>query len=324
MTLVREAAFVKRNQHRWQEIERTLTGPAPHPDRLADIFIELTDDLSFARTQYPKSRVTEYLNKLASQIHLEIYKNKKEEKGRFARFWKKELPLVFYEARKQMFYAFVIFMTACVIGGVSAYHDETFLRLILGDAYVNMTLENIEAGNPTAVYAGSGQADMFFAITFNNIKVSFLAFAAGLFFSLGTGVLLFSNGVMVGAFVTFFLKKNLLAHSLSVIMLHGTLELSSIVVAGGAGFVLGNSLLFPGTYSRIASFKMGALRGIKMITGLIPLFIAAGFIESFITRYAFMPAVFKISIIGLSAAVVLYYFVIYPYQLFRYANLRSH
>lgn len=313
---MREAAFIKRNQERWQEFEKVLSVPNPHPDALAEAFIQLTDDLSFARTQYPNSRVTNYLNSLASKIHLEIYKNKKEDKGRFVRFWKLELPAVLYEARMQLFYAFAIFMIAVLLGGVSAYYDDTFVRLIMGDEYVNMTLENIENGNPLAVYGGSQEADMFFMITLNNIKVSFLAFAAGLIFSIGTGWLLFSNGIMVGAFLTFFLKKDMLLHSLSVIMLHGTIELSVIVVAGGAGFVMGNSFLFPGTYSRLASFKTGALKGVKIVVGLVPFFVLAGFIESFITRYTFMPELFKIIIIGGSAFLIVYYFVIYPRKLY--------
>lgn len=322
---MREAAFVKRNQERWQVIEQNLqASQPPHPDRLAEIFIQLTDDLSFARTQYPNSRVTQYLNSLASKIHLEIYKNKKEERNRFITFWKYEVPLVLYQSRRHMLYAFIIFMLAGIIGAVSALYDETFVRLILGDAYVNMTIENIKSGNPMAVYGRMGQTDMFFAITFNNIRVSMVAFAAGLFFSVGTGFILFQNGIMVGAFLSFFYKQNLLMHSFSVIMLHGTIELSSIVLAGAAGFVMGNSFLFPGTYPRLFSFKEGVKRGVKIVMGLIPLFILAGFIESFVTRYTFMPVLLKVLIIGLSAWLILYYFVLYPNKLARHANLRTH
>ena len=113
-----------------------------------------------------------------------------------------------YTSRKPLLYAFLIFTVAILIGGVSAYFDETFVRLILSDAYVNMTLENIEKGNPTAVFSSSSESDMFFGITFNNIRVSFYAFVAGLFFSVGTGFILFSNGIMVGTIYSFFLKKN--------------------------------------------------------------------------------------------------------------------
>ncbi|MDL5046747.1 stage II sporulation protein M [Oscillatoria amoena NRMC-F 0135] len=116
----------------------------------------------------------------------------------------------------------------------------------------------------------------------------------------------------------------MLLHSLSVIMLHGTIELSSIVIAGAAGFVMGNSFLFPGTYPRLYSFKEGVKRGVKIVMGLIPLFILAGFIESFITRYTFMPDFLKLLIIGLSALLILYYFVLYPVKIARYGKLHPH
>ncbi|MBN8577022.1 MAG: stage II sporulation protein M [Cytophagales bacterium] len=315
---MREAAFITKNRARWQEFEKAMANPQQtSPDKLAELFIQITDDLSFARTQYPHSRTTNYLNALASKIHGEIYKNKKEEKNRFVLFWKEELPVVMYQSRKQLGYAFLIFFLAAALGALSVAHDDTFVRLILGDYYVNMTLENIKNGNPTKVYDTSGELDMFFQITLNNIMVSIYVFIYGVFASLGTGMYLFYNAVMVGTFMMFFYQENQLSQALPVIMLHGTIELTSIVIAAAAGFVMGNSLLFPGTYSRLASFKMGALKGLKIVMGLVPFFIMAGFIESFITRYAFMHWSFKVLIIGASALLMIYYFIIYPIQLKR-------
>lgn len=314
---MRESSFVSRNKSRWEEFEKTVTQPAASPDKLAELFIQVTDDLSFSRTQYPNSRTTQYLNSLASKIHGEIYKNKKEDKNRFILFWKQELPAVMYASRKHLLYAFIIFTIAALIGVVSVANDDTFVRLILGDGYVNMTLENIKNGNPTNVYSGGGEMDMFFAITYNNVMVSLRIFVFGVFLSVGTGLFLFYNAVMVGTFIMFFYQQNQLSQALPVIMLHGTIELSSIVIAAAAGFVVGNSILFPGTYSRFVSFRRGAVQGLKIVMGLIPFFILAGFIESFITRYAFMHWSFKVAIIGLSALLMIYYFVIYPFQLKR-------
>jgi len=315
---MRESSFVKINKARWEEFEKAVKNQQQAaPDKLAELFIQITDDLSFSRTQYPTSRTTQYLNSLASKIHGEIYKNKKEEKNRFVLFWKEELPAVLYTTQKQLLYAFIIFAVAAIIGAVSTAYDDTFVRLILGDQYVNMTLENIKNGNPTKVYSSGGEMDMFFQITLNNIMVSCMVFIYGVFASLGTGLYLFYNALMVGTFMMFFYNENELSQGLPVIMLHGTIELTSIVIAAAAGFVMGNSLLFPGTYSRLASFKMGAVKGLKIIVGLVPFFIMAGFIESFITRYAFMHWSIKMLIITASAFLMIYYFVLYPIQLKR-------
>ncbi len=315
---MRESSFVNRNKARWEEFEKVVNNQdRSSPDKLAELFIQVTDDLSFSRTQYPTSRTTQYLNSLASKIHGEIYKNKKEDKNRFILFWKLELPAVLYSAQKQLLYAFILFVVAGIIGAVSVAYDDTFVRLILGDGYVNMTLENIKNGNPTQVYSSGGEMDMFVGITLNNIMVSLRVFVFGVFFSLGTGLFLFYNALMVGTFVMFFYQESQLSQALPVILLHGTIELSSIVIAAAAGFLMGNSLLFPGTYSRLASFKSGAIKGLKIVMGLIPFFILAGFIESFITRYTFMHWGIKTAIIGASALLMIYYFILYPIQLKR-------
>lgn len=313
---MRESAFIQRNKPRWEEFEKVVNAPQrAQPDRLAELFIQITDDLSFARTKYPESRTTQYLNALASRVHGEIYRTQKEERNRFVYFWKYEVPEALYVMRKQLFYALVIFLIAAAIGAVSVINDQTFIRLILGDAYVNMTLENIRSGNPTGVYQSMGQLQMFFMITINNIMVSLRVFVFGFFGSLGTAFFLFSNALMVGSFVTFFYQKSQLAEALPVIMLHGTIELSSIVIAAAAGFTLGNSILFPGTYSRLQSFKVGAIRGLKVVIGLIPFFVLAGFIEAFVTRHAEMHWALKSAIIISSAVLMIWYFIIYPQQL---------
>ena len=313
---MRESAFVKTNIDKWEEFERLISSSGKKaPDQLADLFIHLTDDLAYAKTHYPQSDLTQYLNNLSTKVHASIYRNKKQRQSRFARFWKMELPEIFYTHRKQFGYAFVVFLLSCLVGAFSAAHDDTFVRLILGDGYVDMTLDNIEKGEPMGVYGSMARADMFFYITFNNIKVSFLAFAAGALLSVGTGLILFHNGVMLGAFQYFFYQKGLLLTSLLSIWIHGTIEIISIVVAGGAGMIMGNSFLFPGTLSRMESLQKGALTGAKVVLGLVPLFIVAGFLESFVTRLTHWPDFVKVFIILSSLAFMIYYLVIYPVKL---------
>ncbi|MCK7558354.1 stage II sporulation protein M [Chitinophaga sedimenti] len=144
------------------------------------------------------------------------------------------------------------------------------------------------------------------------------AFVGGIFFSVGTLWLLTTNGIMLGSFQYYFFAKGLGLQSVLTIWIHGTLEISAIVIAGTAGLVLGNSLLFPGTHKRVDSLKRGARDGMKIIISLIPIFIAAAFLESFITRTAKgMPIWLSASILGLSLAAIVWYFIIYPIKLKR-------
>jgi uncharacterized membrane protein SpoIIM required for sporulation len=313
---MREAAFVKQNKAKWMAFEKALDANSNmNADRLAGLYIQLTNDLSFAQTYYQDSKTLLYLNSLASQAHQKIYLNKKEKGNKIFRFFKTEFPLFFADYQKTFLYAFAIFMVAVGIGTISSLNDDSFVRLILGDSYVNMTLENIRDGNPTGVYQQDGAFGMFLAITINNVRVGMICFAAGLLTSIGTSYILFTNGVMVGAFFSMFAIENVQLESWSVIMLHGTIELSVIVICGAAGMVMGNAILFPGTYSRRVSFVKGAKAGLKIVMSTVPLFIIAGFIEGFVTRYAFMPAIIKYAILLISAAIIIGYYVIYPQYL---------
>jgi len=315
---LREVTFLKKNADKWKQVEDFLsTKKSNNPDRLADLFIQLTDDLSYARTFYPQSKTSQYLNSLTARVHQAIYKSKKEKKQRFIQFWKVESPLLFYKHRKKIYTALVIFFISMVIGVISSAGDTGFVRLILGDSYVNMTLENIDKGDPMAVYKKMNGVDMFLGITFNNIRVSFLAFTGGLLLSFGTAWILLINGIMLGAFQYFFHFHGLLIKSVLVIWIHGTLEISAIIIAGAAGLTIGNSILFPGTYSRRNSFAIGAKEGMKMIVSLIPIFITAGFLESFVTRHTEMPAALSLFIILSSASFVVWYFIIYPKKLIK-------
>ena len=117
---------------------------------------------------------------------------------------------------------------------------------------------------------------------------------------------------MIGAFQMFFFQHGLLGESMLAIWLHGTLEIWSIIVAGAAGLALGNGWLFPGTYSRLESFKRGAKRGVKIVVGTIPIFIMAGFIESFITRHTELPNILRLSLILISLAFIIFYYIYLP------------
>lgn len=306
---MREALFVKQNAEKWKHYEHLQ---ATHPDELAKRFIDITNDLAYAKTFYPKSKTTAYLNGIASTLHQTIYKNKKEKTGRFLSFWKYELPLLFYKYQKQLVYSFVFFALAASIGALSAKYDDRFVRLILGDGYVNMTNENIAKGDPFGVYKQAGEVEMFFSIAANNVWVSLLMFVSGILLAIGPVFFLLKNGVMIGAFEYYFFSKGLGAESILVIWIHGTLEILAIVIAGGAGLVLGHGLLFPKTYTRLAAFKNSAKDATKIALGIVPIILLAAFFESFITRHTEMPLALSISILLGSFMFMVGYVIIYP------------
>ncbi|PTQ99509.1 putative membrane protein SpoIIM required for sporulation [Mucilaginibacter yixingensis] len=309
---MREALFVKQNTARWRKYETEKTSD---PDELAERFISITDDLAYAKTFYPQSKTTGYLNGLASGFHQSIYKNRKEKSNRFLSFWRHELPWLFYQHRRELLVSFLFFITFFLIGIFSAKYDGSFIRLVLGDDYVNMTNENIAKGDPFGVYKGENEWLMFWMIAKNNLTVTAITYLFGIVLSVGTLYHLFKNGLMVGCFQYLFIAKGLAVKSILVIWIHGTLEISTIILAGTAGLIMGNSIVFPKTYSRMVSFKKGALNGMKVIIGISPIVVTAAFFEGFVTRHTEMPVWLSCCILGGSAAFIIWYVILYPIYL---------
>ncbi|MCC9019079.1 MULTISPECIES: stage II sporulation protein M [Flavobacterium] len=312
---MREVAFIKQNKEKWLEFELAIFGKAKkNPDELANLYIQMMNDLSYAQTYYPKSKTVIYLNHLASQIYQKIYKTKRTEKNKFLEFFVTEVPLLMYEYKRYLLYAFVLFFLTVGIGVVSARYDQDFVRLILGDSYVNMTLENIKKGNPMAVYGSGSNWGSFIGITMNNLYVGARCYIYGIFGGLGTFYIFLRNCIMLGSFQYFFYEQGVFWKSVRGIWIHCSMEIFAIVIETTAGFILGASILFPKTFSRMNSFKIGFKNSFKIFLSTFPFTISAGFLEGFITRYSIdMPNWLSSFIILLTLAIISFYYLIYPF-----------
>ena len=313
---MREASFIERNKEKWLSIENNLSIYVDvNPDELASNYIELTNDLAYAQTFYPESRTKDYLNELAILAHQKIYKDQKASENKLKHFFSYEIPYAVWQMRRPLLFSFLIFLLASIIGFLSAHYDENFVRLILGDAYVDQSIDNIRKGDPAAIYASGNNFGSALAITINNVRVAFLAFTFGVFFSVGTGYILFSNGIMLGAFHYMFYEYGVLQKAMSAIWIHGTIEISVIIIAGGCGLMLGNSFLFPKSYSRMEAFIRAAKLSMKVLASTIPFFILAGTLEGFVTRYYHISMTMCLLIIIIILVMILYYYILRPFQL---------
>ncbi|MEL6140847.1 MAG: stage II sporulation protein M, partial [Bacteroidota bacterium] len=309
---MRETQFIDRNHKKWAEYEAALRRERQDPKLLSELYVHTTDDLSYSRTFYPNRSVRVYLNGLAQRTFLKIYRGRRGEAARFLTFWSDELPRIMFTNRRLLLLSLGIFVLAMLIGVVSYIIDPSFAELILSDNYMEMTRANIRNGDPMAVYKERGQFSMFLAITFNNVYVAFMTFIMGAFFAVGTVVILIRNGIMLGVFQYFFVDQGLFRESFLTIWIHGALEISSIVIAGAAGLVMGKGLLFPGTYSRLQAFGRSAREGLKIMLGTVPLFIIAGFLEGYLTRHTELHEGLRLFFILFCFAFVIWYFWVYP------------
>ncbi len=325
---MREAMFIKKNAEKWQQYQHQQTD---NPDEIADRFVTLVDDLAYAKTFYPKSKVTRWINGIAANIYQSIYQNRKEKYTRILSFWKYELPLMFKRYHKILLFTSFVFLVFVVVGYWSSVKNPDFLSGILGEGYVAQTEENIAKGDPFGVYKDDNPFTMFVTIAVNNIGVAFMFVLGG--FLLGIPTLfgwifvagLLQTGVMLGSFHQMFFKYGLGAESILVIWIHGILEISVFVIAATAGFVIANGILFPGTYARTLSFKQGVKDAVKILLVIIPLLVVAAFFETYVTHLMSqtfdkannfgLPIWAGVLILVSSVVFLAWYFIIYPIRL---------
>lgn len=320
---MREVAFIKKNKALWLSYEKALyASQMQKPDYLAELYMQIMNDLAYAKTFYPNSKITQYLNSLAIQTYQKIYKTKRIEESKIKRFFLWDVPLTVHRHKRKLNFTLLVFFMFVAIGILSTHYDPDFTRNVLGDHYVNSTLTNIKNDDAMAIYKSGSNWGSFIGITANNLYVGLRFFLFGLTAGLGTLLFLLYNGIMLGTFQYLFINENAFMDSVRGIWLHGALEITAMIVEAFAGFTLGASLLFPQTLSRMNSLKIGFKDALTIFIATIPFTIFAGFIEGYITRYAKeMPDVVNYLIILSTFSLIFFYFFIYPKRLAKKLNL---
>ena len=310
---MKESHFVRSNKEKWERFEAMQGSNNSDPEELSNLYLDITDDLGFAQTYYQRRSIRIYLNQLAQKVLIGVNRYQKQSFKSFLHFWTVDLPIEIYKARKPMRFAFLCFLGYVVLGWISSEIYPEFIASILGQDYVDLTVKNIEKGNPLAIYERSTQMQMFLTITTNNLMISILLFASGILMTVFTQYFLLQNGIMLGAFQNMFYQKGLFITSFLGIWIHGTFEISCIVLAGGAGITAGSGWIFPGSYTRGQAFRGAFMRGAKIMLSLLPFIVMAGYLESYVTRHNdTLPDVSKLLIICFSFAVVLFLYVLLP------------
>lgn len=322
---MREVAFIAQNKQNWLNVEQIIAGKSSvTSDDLVDTYNKLLNDLSFAKTYYPKSKLVFYLNYLTAQLHLQLYKKKRYSFKRVLDFFNVEVPLLSFQYRKFIYFAFALFFVLVGIGVLSAIEDEPFVRYVLGDDYVDQTMTNIANGNPVSIYKSGSDWGSFIGIAFNNLRVGAMMYFYGMLLGLGTLFILFQNSMMLGAFQTMFYLNDVLLKSVQGIWIHGSIEIFGMVIEAAMGFALAASFIFPQTYSRIASFKIGFKNTFKVYLSTVPFTIFAAFLEGYVTRFALEMGVFAaFSIILLTLGFIAFYYLLYPIMIHKRLKMIS-
>jgi uncharacterized membrane protein SpoIIM required for sporulation len=309
---MRETVFVGKNEQRWQEYERlVMSMEGASPEQLAEAYAALTEDLAYAQVQYPERTVTRYLNHLVGRVHLVLMRTRAQTLDTIKKLFTSDLPVALLQIRFEIKVVLLLFLFTVTIGFVAGRESDDVARLILGNHYVDMTIDNISNGDPMGVYKSESWV-MFVQIASNNLLVMLKAVALGALPLIGIAYITMIHGVMIGSFHALFMQYGELERSLLTVWIHGTTEIAMLIISSAAGLSVGLSLMNPGTYARKEMFRIAARRAALIAFGTIPVIVFAAALESFVTRYTEMPLVVNFLIIGGSGYAMYWYFWKYP------------
>jgi uncharacterized membrane protein SpoIIM required for sporulation len=194
-------------------------------------------------------------------------------------FFARDYPILFRRLLPYVACSFLVFVAGGALGALLTLVRPSFMRAFLGPQMV-YTIEHHTMWTESIVTV-SPQASA--AIATNNISVTFMTFAGGVTGGLGTLWLLFENGLMMGVISTACAQQQMSLNLWSFVAAHGSLELPSIFIAGGAGLRLGWALVSPGVLRRSDALAVAGAEAIRLLLGTTPLLLVAGLLEAFLS-----------------------------------------
>ena len=293
---LRSFQFRQEREAAWQEFDGLVTRfeargiRALNSDELARLpvlYRAVLSSLSVARSISLDRNVLTYLENLASRGYFSVYSPRRPLWVALLRFVTSGFRDAVRAARWHI--AFAAFLL--VLGGVAGF----VVTAQAPDLYYTFVPESLAQGRGPASTAAelydvlvsgpeveTGALSVFASFLFtHNTGVGFLALALGFAFGLPTALLLFQNGLTLGAFIAIYTSRGLFTDLAGWLLIHGVTELTAIIICGGAGLYIGHHVVFPGRRGRLPEVMRAGRVAARIAIGAVVLFLMAGLLEGF-------------------------------------------
>lgn len=288
------AEFVEQRRPKWSSLERLLDTTEreglsklslDEARTLSRLYRSTSSDLLWVRARAGAADISGYLNDLVGRAYAITYPGKRVRMSEVGRFLTLGFPDVMAREWRMFVAAFLLFWAGFGFGWIGMMFDPDAAPYLVPGDHLKLDPEKRKADEAVSQGAGAGEQAVFTSFLFtHNIQVAFVAFALGLTAGLGTAILMFLNGVMLGSLAWVYASKGMAGWFWAWILPHGIPEISAIVIAGAAGFVLARALVAPKGLSRRAALKREGKTALQLLMGTLALFVLAGFIEGTISQ----------------------------------------
>jgi uncharacterized membrane protein SpoIIM required for sporulation len=295
--------FIDKRKNDWQRLEDLLgmieTATLRNLTReevreLGQLYRRAASDLAIARAETRDPKLINYLNSLVIRAHGKIYRAESKGFGIIKQFFFKDFPQTFRRTWKFSALSFVVFFGTALLAFIATWYDIDFAEFV-GAGEIRYAVASNSYWWEQNINSMGNQVGASFIMA-NNIGVIFQAFALGAFFGIGALYIMAMNGANLGSvFAVCYQLKPDFGNALATFVVgHGVLELSCIFICGGAGMLIGYSILVPGDLSRVEAVKKSGLEAVRLVIGCAFILVIAGTIEGFVSPSS-LPPVFKIS-----------------------------
>ena len=314
--------FIDQERPRWTELERILEHLAAEPlarmdlagvRRMHYLYERASSDLAKIKSFAAETEIRAYLESLVSRAYSEMHESR-ESRARFrpVRWFLVTFPQTFRRHIRCFHLALAITLAGCAFGGAAVALDPEAKETIMPWSHLGGDpSERVREEEQTHEDRLQGEKAQFSSyLMTHNIQVSIFAMSLGLTFGVGTIILLFYNGVILGAVAIDYATAGETPFLAGWLLPHGSIEIPAILIAGQAGFVLALALIGRGSRSTLRERMRAAVPDlVTLIGGTAVLLVWAGIVEAFFSQYhePVLPYALKISIGAIEwAALVLY------------------
>ncbi len=317
--------FIAEEREFWHNLESILDSLERQPDtkltieqvkQFHDLYHRASADLARIMTFSAEPAIRHYLESLVSRAYGEIHETTERQQRFNIRAWLfGTLPQTFRRHFALFMLSLAIMIGGGIFGGIAVGLDSEAKEVILAyphlqvDPTKRVAFEEESGKNPL-----DGQKVTFSSyLMTHNIKVSILTMALGMTFGVGTVILLFSNGVLLGAVIADYILAGQAAFLAGWLLPHGAVEIPAILIAGQAGLLLASAIIgWKGHQGLTMKARLKYITSdlVTLIGGVALMLVWAGVIEGFLSQYhePVLPYEFKIGLGIMEIALLIIFF----------------
>ena len=289
--------FVDRRSHDWRQLEQLCARDDLGGDErrtFAALYRVALADLGQLRTLAARGHATgpsghvapappsalAWLNGVVSRAHARVALHRRTPSRDVLGFFTRQFPVTFRRALPRVGFAAALLLGSALVSYLMCRDDISLARMLAGPAMSRNAEGFAQMGQGRDEITDSVMATFYVT---NNVQVSFIAFALGITFGIGTLYIMIQNGFILGVTLALVRQLGSATNFLGFVSSHGMIELGAIVIAAAAGLAMGHALVAPGPHTRLVALKLAAAEAAILVMGAASLLLLAAFFEAFVS-----------------------------------------